>query len=38
MGDFQVKSGIFEGKMGDFPLNGGFLRRKCVIFQIIGDF
>ena len=38
MGDFRVKSGIFEGKMGDFPLNGGFLRRKCVIFQRIGDF
>ena len=35
---FFVKCGIFEEKMHDLPLNGGFLRRKCVIVQIIGDF
>ena len=44
---FQVKWGVFEGKMRDFHfsggfskrkgeilgLNGGLLKRKCVIFS-----
>ena len=31
-------TGDFEEKMRDLSLNGGFLKRKCVIFQIIVDF
>ena len=32
MRDFQVKWGICEEKTRDFRLNGGFAKRKCVIF------
>ena len=30
--DFRVKWGICEEKTCDFPLNGGFAKRKRVIF------
>ena len=29
---FQVEFGVFEAKMRDFHLNGGFSKRKCMIF------
>ena len=32
MHDFGVKWEAFEEKRGDFHLNGGFLKRKGVIF------
>ena len=32
MGDFGVKWESFEEKTGDFHLNGGFAKRKRVIF------
>jgi len=32
MGDFWVKWEIFKEKTGDFRLNGGFPKRKRVIF------
>ena len=32
MRDFGVKWEVFEEKRGDFHLNGGFLKRKGVIF------
>ena len=32
MGDFRVKSGIFEGKMGDFRVKWGIFEEK------MGDF
>jgi len=38
MGDFGDKWGIFEEKLHDLPLNGGFSRRKCVFFAEIGHF
>ena len=38
MRDFGVKWEVFEEKRGDFHLNGGFLKRKWVIFGYMGDF
>ena len=35
--DFGVKWRILEEKMRDFRLNGGFAKRKRVIFAYIGD-
>ena len=35
---FQVKLGVFEAKMCDFHLNGGFSKRKCMIFVLDGGF
>ena len=32
MRDFGVKWEVFEEKRGDFHLNGGFSKRKWVIF------
>ena len=32
MRDFGLKWEVFEEKRGDFHLNGGFLKRKGVIF------
>ena len=38
MHDFGVKWEVFEDKRGDFHLNGGFLKRKGVIFTSMWDF
>ncbi|EPP29823.1 hypothetical protein CP082626L3_1298 [Chlamydia psittaci 08-2626_L3] len=35
---FQVKLGVFEAKMRDLHLNGGFSKRKCMIFFLDGGF
>ena len=37
MRGFQVKWGILEEKIRGFRLNGGFAKRKCVIFAYMGD-
>ena len=34
MCDLGVKWEVFEEKRGDFHLNGGFSRRKCVILGV----
>ena len=38
MCDFGVKWEVFEEKMCDFHLNGGFLKRKGLIFTKMWDF
>ncbi|EPJ33784.1 hypothetical protein CP061683_1943, partial [Chlamydia psittaci 06-1683] len=38
MCDFGVKWEVFEEKRGDFHLNGGFLKRKGLIFTKMWDF
>jgi len=38
MRDFWVKWGILEEKTHDFLLNGGFPKRKRVIFGLNGDY
>ena len=38
MHDLGDKRGIFEKKMGDFHLNGGFSKRKRVICGLNGVF
>ncbi|SGA43678.1 Uncharacterised protein [Chlamydia abortus] len=35
---FQVEFGVFEAKMRDLHLNGGFSKRKCMIFFLDGGF
>ena len=37
MCDFWVKWGIFEEKTRVFHINGGFAKRKRVIFASMGD-
>ena len=38
MHDLGDKRGISEEKMGDFCVNEGFLKRKCMILGMNGGF